>query len=104
MSDQVDWEFADRDDAKAVIRAAVGYLLKDVSGGDRGDIMREIVEIVHEVAQGLPSGQPDPPGRWHARLGATPKPRACSWGLTASSAGIAPGRRAWRGVMFFMSA
>jgi hypothetical protein len=60
MSDQVDWEFADRGDAKAVIRAAVGYLLKDVSGGDRGDIMREIVEIVHEVAQGLPPGQPDP--------------------------------------------
>jgi hypothetical protein len=55
MSDQVDWEFAGRDDAEAVIRAAAGYLLKDASCGDRG----EIVEIVHEVAQGLPPGQPD---------------------------------------------
>jgi hypothetical protein len=60
MSDDFDWEFANRDDAKAVIRAAAGYLLKDVSGGDRGDIMREIVEIVNEVAQGLPPGQQDP--------------------------------------------
>jgi hypothetical protein len=54
MPDDFDWDFANRDDAKAVIRAAVGYLLKDASGGDRGDIVREIVEIVHEVAQGLP--------------------------------------------------
>ena len=60
MSDDFDWDFANQDDAKAVIRAAAGYLLKDAAGGDRGDIMREIVEIVHEVVQGLPPGQPDP--------------------------------------------
>jgi hypothetical protein len=54
MSDDFDWAFANRDDAKAEIRAAVGYLLKHASDGDRGDIVREIAEIVHRVAQGLP--------------------------------------------------
>jgi hypothetical protein len=32
MSDQNDWEFAGADDAKAEIRAAVGYLLKGATG------------------------------------------------------------------------
>jgi len=33
MSDQDDWEFVDPDDAKAQIRAAVGYLLRGATGG-----------------------------------------------------------------------
>jgi hypothetical protein len=60
MSDQDDWDFAGADDAKVTIRAAVRYLLKGAAGSDRGDIVREIIEIVNEVARGLPPGQPDP--------------------------------------------
>jgi hypothetical protein len=52
MSDELDWNFVDRDDAKAEIRAAVWYLLRDAAGSDRGDIVREIIEIVREVANG----------------------------------------------------
>jgi hypothetical protein len=37
MSDQDDWKFAGPDDAKAEIRAAVGYLLRGATGGARGD-------------------------------------------------------------------
>ena len=40
MSDQNDWEFAGPDDAKAEIRAAVEYLLRGATGGDRGDIVQ----------------------------------------------------------------
>jgi hypothetical protein len=58
MSDQDDWDFAGADDAKATIRAAVRYLLKGAAGSDRGDIAREIIEIVNEVARGLPPGDP----------------------------------------------
>ena len=60
MSDQDDWDFAGADDAKVTIRAAVRYLLKGAAGSDRGDIMVEIIEIVHQVAQGEPPNQPDP--------------------------------------------
>jgi hypothetical protein len=60
MSDQDDWDFAGADDAKAEIRAAVGYLLKGAAGSDRGDIVRDIVEIVNEVARGLPPGGQGP--------------------------------------------
>jgi hypothetical protein len=59
MSDQDDWDFAGADDAKAEIRAAVGYLLKGATGGTRGDIVQEIIAIVRQVANGLPSDQPD---------------------------------------------
>jgi hypothetical protein len=45
MSDQDDWEFAGPDDAKAEIRAAVEYLLRDATGGARGDIVQEIIAI-----------------------------------------------------------
>jgi len=31
-------------------------LLKDAAGSDRGDIVREIIAIVNEVARGLPPG------------------------------------------------
>jgi hypothetical protein len=60
MSDQDDRDFAGADDAKAEIRAAVGYLLKAAAGSDRGDIVRDIVEIVNEVARGLPPGGQGP--------------------------------------------
>ena len=60
MSDQDDWEFADAEDAKTEIRAAVRYLLEGTAGSDRGDIVREIIEIVGEVARGLPPGGEDP--------------------------------------------
>jgi hypothetical protein len=60
MPDEFDWDFSGPDDAKAVIRAAVRYLLEGAAGSDRGDIVREIIGIVDEVARGLPHGQPDP--------------------------------------------
>jgi hypothetical protein len=60
MSDQVDWDFAGPDDAKAEIRAAVEYLLNGSSGSSRGDIVREIIEIVRNVENGLPPEGPDP--------------------------------------------
>ena len=53
MSDQDDWDFAGADDAKLTIRAAVRYLLQGAAGSDRGDIAREIIEMVSEVARGL---------------------------------------------------
>jgi hypothetical protein len=60
MSDQDDWDFAGADDAKAGVRAAVRYLLEGAAASDRGDIMREIIEIVNEVARGLAPGPSDP--------------------------------------------
>ena len=53
MSIQIDGDFADDDDAKTEIVAAVRYLLKDTTGGARGDIVREIIEIVRDAADGL---------------------------------------------------
>jgi hypothetical protein len=53
MSDQDDWEFSGADDAKAEIRAAVGYLLRGATGGARGDIVQAIISIVRQVAAGL---------------------------------------------------
>lgn len=52
MSAQIDWDFTADDDAKAQIGAAVRHLLKDATGSARGDMVREIVEIVHDVANG----------------------------------------------------
>jgi hypothetical protein len=57
---QDDWEFAGSDDAKAVIRTAVGYLLRGATGGARGDIVQEIIAIVRQVASGLPPGRAMP--------------------------------------------
>ena len=62
MSDEIDWDFSSPDDAKAELRAAVGYLLKDAAGSDRGDTVREIIAIVNEVARGLPAGGDGMPG------------------------------------------
>jgi hypothetical protein len=56
MSDQDDWEFSGADDAKAEIRAAVGYLLPGATGGIRGDIV-QVISIVRQVAAGLPPVQ-----------------------------------------------
>ena len=56
MSAQIDWDFAGDDDAKAEIGAAVRYLLKDATDNPaRGEIVWKIIEIVHDVANGLPS-------------------------------------------------
>jgi hypothetical protein len=60
MSDQDDWDFAGADDAKAEIRAAVGYLLKGAAGRARNIIALEIMEIVRQVANGLPPEPPNP--------------------------------------------
>ena len=57
MSDE--FHFNDEDDAKAEIHAAVRYLLNGAAGSDRRDIVREIIEIVTEVARGLPPGGQD---------------------------------------------
>ena len=60
MSDELDWAFSGPDDAKAEIRAAVRYLVKDAAGSEQGDIVREIIAIVNEVARSLPPGGEDP--------------------------------------------
>jgi hypothetical protein len=60
MSDQDDWEFVDRDDAKAEIRAAVGYLLRGATDCAPGDIVQKIIAIVRQVASGLPPEPPNP--------------------------------------------
>jgi hypothetical protein len=59
MSDQDDWEFSGAEDAKAEIRAAVGYLLRGATGGARGDITQAIISTVRQVAAGLPPDQPN---------------------------------------------
>jgi hypothetical protein len=51
MTDE--FHFNDEHDAKAEIRAAVRYLFKEVSGSDRGEILRQITAIVSEEARGL---------------------------------------------------
>ena len=53
MPDQIHWEFAGDQDAKAEIGAAVRYLLKDATGSARGDVVREIMEIVRDVGNGM---------------------------------------------------
>lgn len=55
MSDEIDWDFSGPDDAKAEIRAAVGYLLKSAAGSDRSNIVLEIIQIVRDAANGLPA-------------------------------------------------
>jgi hypothetical protein len=55
-----DWEFAGPDDAKAEIRAALEYLLRGATGGDRGNIVQELIAIVRQVASGLPPQQGNP--------------------------------------------
>jgi len=51
MSDQDDWELRPGR-RQGEIRAG-GYLLRDATGGARGDIVQEIIAIVRQVASGL---------------------------------------------------
>jgi hypothetical protein len=68
MTDQIDWDFADDGDAKAEIGAAVRYLLKDAPSSARGDIVREIIAIVGDAANGLfPPRHQHPPDTGAAR-------------------------------------
>jgi hypothetical protein len=60
MKDQDNRDFAGADDAKAQIRAAVGYLLKGATGPARDIVALEITEIVRQIARGLPPEQPNP--------------------------------------------
>ena len=53
MSIQVDWNFVG-DDAKKEIGAAARYLLRGATGSARDDIVREIIEIVNDAANGQP--------------------------------------------------
>ena len=59
MSNEVQAEFSDEDDAKAQIRVAVRYLLQGAAGSG-GDVVQQIVALVNEVARGLPPGGSDP--------------------------------------------
>ena len=52
-----EFHFNDADDAKAEIRAAVRFLLRNAADSDRGDIVREIAAILGEEARNL---GPDP--------------------------------------------
>jgi hypothetical protein len=79
MSDDVDWEFAGPDDAKAEIRAAVGYLLKDAAGAARDRIALQIMEIVRQLANGC---RPNPAILWTTGCPAANAPQQ---GETASS-------------------
>ena len=56
MSDNLDWDFANRDDAKVGIRVAVEYLLRNASGADRADIVLELIQIVRDAANGATAG------------------------------------------------
>ena len=47
-----DREFADSEEAKSEIRAAASYLLRHATGAARDDIARDIIDLVHEVANG----------------------------------------------------
>ena len=52
-----EFHFNDAHDAKAEIRAAVRYLLRNAADSDRGDIVRQIAAILSEEARSL---DPDP--------------------------------------------
>jgi hypothetical protein len=60
VSVQLDWDFAGDDDARAEIGAAVRYLLRDATDGVRRDIVRRIIETVHDVANERPPEHPNP--------------------------------------------
>jgi hypothetical protein len=52
MSDQIDRDFTDDDDARSRIAAAVRHLLRDATGGARAEIVREIIDTVQGAANG----------------------------------------------------
>jgi hypothetical protein len=51
MSDEFDSNFHGPDNAKAEIRAAVGYLLKDAAASESSDIVWDVIAIVNQVAR-----------------------------------------------------
>jgi hypothetical protein len=55
LSGEFDWDFGGADNAKAEIRAAVRYLLKGTTGRTRDAIALEVMEILRQVATGLPT-------------------------------------------------
>lgn len=62
MSIQIDHDFAGDSDAKAEIGLAVRYLLAGATGNARSDLVREIIEIVRDVADGMsPPRRQTPP-------------------------------------------
>ena len=65
MSDELDWNFSNDDEAKAEIRAAVEYLLRGATGGARGDIVQEIIAIVRQIASVARAAESS--GRWLPR-------------------------------------
>jgi hypothetical protein len=60
MSDEFYGNFVDSAAAKAELRAAVEYLLRDATGAARGDVVQEIIAIVRDAANGVPAREPDP--------------------------------------------
>jgi hypothetical protein len=54
MSNEFDSDFSGAADAKAKISLAVEYLLGESTGSARGDIVREIIEIVRDIANEQP--------------------------------------------------
>jgi len=50
MSNELEWNFADEDEAKTEIRAAVQYLLRGAKGSARAAIANEVVNLVRLVA------------------------------------------------------
>ena len=45
---------------KPAVPRAVGCLPRGATGGDRGDIVQEIIAIMRQIASGLPSEQSNP--------------------------------------------
>ena len=60
MSDQDDWEFADADDAKEKLRAAMAFLLRGTTNTARHLAALAIMDILRQVANELPPDQSDP--------------------------------------------
>jgi hypothetical protein len=60
LPEHINSDFGPVEAAKAEIRAAVQFLLSGVSGNSRADMVRDIVEIVRQVANSLPGGRQDP--------------------------------------------
>jgi hypothetical protein len=50
MSEEFDWAFSGRDDAKAEILAAVRSLFEGAAGTDRDVVVLEIMEIMRQEA------------------------------------------------------
>jgi len=59
MSDDLDWSFVTRTPKqRSAQRLSICCGMR--SGSARANIVREIIEIVRQVANGLPPGPPDP--------------------------------------------